>query len=86
MPANARVIVDGTPTTSTAERRTLLTPALQVGETYVYTIRPKSSSMAKQRPNRNKSWFVAAKPPRSSSISRRKASRADNTSVDVSAR
>jgi uncharacterized protein (TIGR03000 family) len=38
VPAGARLIVDGTPTTSTSEFRTLVTPALEVGSTYVYTM------------------------------------------------
>jgi uncharacterized protein (TIGR03000 family) len=38
LPADARLIVDGTPTTSTSERRTLVTPVLENGTTYVYTM------------------------------------------------
>lgn len=39
LPAGARLIVDGTPTTSVAERRTLVTPELDFGTTYVYSMR-----------------------------------------------
>jgi uncharacterized protein (TIGR03000 family) len=39
LPADARLTVDGMPTNSLTERRTLLTPELQFGETYVYTLR-----------------------------------------------
>jgi uncharacterized protein (TIGR03000 family) len=39
VPAGARLIVDGAPTTSTTERRTLVTPNLQFGSTYYYTMR-----------------------------------------------
>jgi uncharacterized protein (TIGR03000 family) len=39
LPAGANLIVDGTPTTSTAERRTFVTPELEVGVTYVYSMR-----------------------------------------------
>jgi uncharacterized protein (TIGR03000 family) len=39
LPTGARLSVDGTPTTSTSERRTLVTPGLAVGENYVYTLR-----------------------------------------------
>jgi len=38
LPAGARLTVDGAPTTSVSERRTLVTPELQIGETYVYTL------------------------------------------------
>ena len=38
LPADARLIVDGVATTSTAERRTLITPELEVGATYVYSM------------------------------------------------
>lgn len=39
LPNGARLTVDGTQTTSTSEVRTLVTPALEVGATYVYTLR-----------------------------------------------
>jgi len=39
LPADARLIVDGNATTSTSDRRTLFTPALEVGSTYVYSMR-----------------------------------------------
>jgi uncharacterized protein (TIGR03000 family) len=39
LPVGARLIVDGTPTTSTAAQRTLVTPGLEVGTNYVYTMR-----------------------------------------------
>ena len=39
LPAEARLIVDGAATRSTSERRTFVTPALENGETYVYTLR-----------------------------------------------
>ena len=39
LPADARLIVDGNATRSTAERRTFVTPALENGESYVYTLR-----------------------------------------------
>lgn len=38
LPADARLIVDGAPTNSTSDRRTLVTPALEVGSTFVYTM------------------------------------------------
>ena len=38
VPAGARLIVDGVPTNSVSERRTLVTPALEVGATYSYTM------------------------------------------------
>jgi uncharacterized protein (TIGR03000 family) len=37
LPADARLIVDGAQTTSTSDRRTLVTPELAFGATYVYT-------------------------------------------------
>jgi uncharacterized protein (TIGR03000 family) len=43
LPADARLIVDGTPTTSTSERRTLVTPVLENGTTYVYTMQVEVS-------------------------------------------
>jgi uncharacterized protein (TIGR03000 family) len=39
LPAGANLIVDGTPTTSTSERRTFITPELETGVTYVYNMR-----------------------------------------------
>jgi uncharacterized protein (TIGR03000 family) len=39
LPAEARLFVDGSATSSTSERRTLITPELQFGSTYVYTMR-----------------------------------------------
>ena len=39
IPAGARLIVDGAPTSSTSEQRTLVTPGLEVGTTYVYSMR-----------------------------------------------
>ena len=39
LPADARLIVDGTSTKSTSDRRTLVTPELEFGWTYVYTMR-----------------------------------------------
>jgi uncharacterized protein (TIGR03000 family) len=38
VPAGARLIVDGVATSSVSENRTLVTPALQVGATYYYTM------------------------------------------------
>jgi uncharacterized protein (TIGR03000 family) len=38
LPAGATLTVDGTPTSSTAAQRVLLTPALDMGTTYVYTL------------------------------------------------
>jgi uncharacterized protein (TIGR03000 family) len=38
LPADARLFVDGAPTTSTTDRRVLVTPDLQPGSTYVYTM------------------------------------------------
>jgi uncharacterized protein (TIGR03000 family) len=39
LPADAKLTVDGTPTTSTSNRRTLFTPPLARGSAYVYTLR-----------------------------------------------
>ncbi len=39
LPADARLSVDGSITNSTTERRVFLTPGLEVGTTYVYTMR-----------------------------------------------
>src|SRR5207244_3275794 len=39
LPADARLTVDGAQTNSVSERRTLVTPNLEAGETYVYTLR-----------------------------------------------
>ena len=39
LPADARLFVDGTPTTSTSDRRTLVTPGLETGSTFVYEVR-----------------------------------------------
>jgi uncharacterized protein (TIGR03000 family) len=39
LPADARLFVDGAPTTSTSERRALISPVLEFGSTYVYTVR-----------------------------------------------
>jgi uncharacterized protein (TIGR03000 family) len=38
LPADARLFVDGNATTSTSERRTLMTPNLEFGSDYVYTM------------------------------------------------
>jgi uncharacterized protein (TIGR03000 family) len=38
LPADARLLVDGNATTSTSARRTLVTPALQFGATYIYNM------------------------------------------------
>jgi uncharacterized protein (TIGR03000 family) len=38
LPAEARLLVDGAATKSTTDRRTLITPTLQVGSTYVYNM------------------------------------------------
>ena len=38
LPADARMTVDGAPTTSTSDRRTLVSPELLFGSTYVYTL------------------------------------------------
>jgi uncharacterized protein (TIGR03000 family) len=38
LPADARLTVDGAMTTSTSDRRTLMTPALEGDSTYVYTM------------------------------------------------
>ena len=38
LPADARLVVDGSATSSTSENRTLVTPALEFGSTYVYTM------------------------------------------------
>lgn len=38
LPADARLIVDGNGTTSSTDRRVLVTPELQYGSTYVYTM------------------------------------------------
>jgi len=39
LPADARLTVDGNATRSTSDRRTFVTPALESGETYMYTLR-----------------------------------------------
>jgi uncharacterized protein (TIGR03000 family) len=39
LPAEAKLTVDGNPTTSTSARRTLITPALETANSYVYTLR-----------------------------------------------
>jgi uncharacterized protein (TIGR03000 family) len=39
LPADARLFIDGNATTSTSARRTLVTPELAFGTTYVYTMR-----------------------------------------------
>ena len=39
LPAEARLIIDGNSTTSTSARRVFTSPALQPGQTYVYTLR-----------------------------------------------
>jgi len=39
LPADARLFVDGASTTSTSDRRTLVTPELAFGTTYAYTMR-----------------------------------------------
>jgi len=39
LPANASLTFDGAPTSSTSDRRSFVTPALEVGSTYVYTLR-----------------------------------------------
>jgi uncharacterized protein (TIGR03000 family) len=38
VPADARLTVDGNPTTSTSERRVFVSPALETGSDYVYSI------------------------------------------------
>jgi uncharacterized protein (TIGR03000 family) len=38
LPNDARLTVDGNATSSTSERRTLVTPVLQMGQDYVYTL------------------------------------------------
>jgi uncharacterized protein (TIGR03000 family) len=39
LPAEAKLTVDGNATRSTSDRRTFTTPALEAGETFVYTLR-----------------------------------------------
>jgi uncharacterized protein (TIGR03000 family) len=39
LPANATLLVDGNKTTSTSATRTLVTPALEIGNSYVYNLR-----------------------------------------------
>ncbi len=39
LPAEAKLSVDGTATTSTSDRRVLQTPVLETGSDYVYTLR-----------------------------------------------
>ena len=39
LPAEARLTVDGNATASTSDRRTFLTPPLETGADYVYTLR-----------------------------------------------
>ncbi len=39
LPAEARLTVDGNATSSTSERRTLVTPAIETGADFVYTLR-----------------------------------------------
>jgi len=39
LPAEARLSIDGNVTSSTSARRVFTSPALQQGETYVYTLR-----------------------------------------------
>jgi uncharacterized protein (TIGR03000 family) len=38
LPADARLLVDGNATTSTTASRTLVTPALQFGSSYIYNM------------------------------------------------
>jgi uncharacterized protein (TIGR03000 family) len=44
IPTNARLTVDGQATTSTSNRRTLVTPALEQGSEYVYTLRAEMTN------------------------------------------
>src|SRR5262249_31598712 len=39
LPADARLTVDGAPTTSTSARRVFVSPELKPGKTYTYTLR-----------------------------------------------
>lgn len=39
LPAEAKLMVDGNATRSTSDRRTFTTPALEAGETFVYSLR-----------------------------------------------
>jgi uncharacterized protein (TIGR03000 family) len=39
LPADARLTIDGSPTTSTSARRVFVSPALEPGKTYHYTLR-----------------------------------------------
>ena len=39
LPADAKLVVDGNATRSTSDRRTFVTPALDNGSDYVYTLR-----------------------------------------------
>ncbi len=39
LPAEAKLTVDGNPTRSTSDRRTFITPALEAGVSFVYTLR-----------------------------------------------
>ncbi len=46
LPANAKLTVDGNPTTSTSAVRTLITPVLELGSSYVYTLRAELNGQA----------------------------------------
>lgn len=46
LPANATLTVDGNPTKSTSATRTLITPALDLGNSYVYTLRAEVNGQA----------------------------------------
>jgi uncharacterized protein (TIGR03000 family) len=49
IPENARLLVDGSATRSTSERRSLITPTLEVGSTYVYTLRAEITTDGQTR-------------------------------------
>jgi uncharacterized protein (TIGR03000 family) len=49
VPADAELTFDGNPTTSTSARRVFVTPALETGADYTYTIRAQMGEAAQSR-------------------------------------
>jgi uncharacterized protein (TIGR03000 family) len=65
LPADAKLTVDGAPTTSTSERRTFVTPALRPGQDYAYTLR---AEITRDGQTFNASQRVTVSPGRQSEV------------------
>src|SRR5262249_871346 len=70
LPADAKLFVDDAATTSTSTSRTFVTPALENGKTYGYTLKAEVVRDGKVVSTVNRTKFAPASPARSTSSSR----------------